>query len=188
MHAEKDEAHLIIGGLDFTTKCYANNGLPIYNYVNGIYKFNAYNMEIHQDGGEIYNLTLALLFLPKWHRQPGHMNFRSIFWFTCLGLITYILTTIREEDILICSEFCSGKQSCTSPKIDGSGAGIADENLQSVMSISIDQIESPQVGLITFLKGKQTSTKYHVATICFDHFSKLAYVRFSESTTTNDTV
>ena len=39
LHAEKYEAHLIFGGLKFTTKYKANRGLPIYNYVNGISKF-----------------------------------------------------------------------------------------------------------------------------------------------------
>ena len=62
---------------------------------------------------------------------------------------------------------------CTSHNIYGSGAGIADENYQPGMCISMDQIESPQGRLITVLKGKKTSKKYHVATIFVDHFSKL---------------
>ena len=76
----------------------------------------------------------------------------------------------------------------TSPKKYGSGAGIADEHDQPGMCISTDKIESPQVRLIPVLKGKKTSIKYHVATICFDHFSKLTYVHFSEITTANKSV
>ena len=53
------------------------------------------------------------------------------------------------------------------------------------MCISINQIESPRGGLIPVLKVNQTSRKYHVTPIFVDHFSKLAYVDFSESTTAN---
>ena len=56
------------------------------------------------------------------------------------------------------------------------------------MFISIDQIEYPQGELIPFIKGNQTSRKYHVATICVDHFSKLAYAYFIESTTAKEVV
>ena len=93
------------------------------------------------------------------------MHFWSIIRFTRLGLIAYILTTIREEDIPICSACCFGKKSCTSPKIDGSVLGISDEHDQPLMCISIDQIEFPQGRLIPVIKVKQTSRKYHVATI-----------------------
>ena len=54
------------------------------------------------------------------------------------------------------------------------------------MCISIGQIESPQCKIIPFLKGKQNSKTYHVATIFVDHFYKLTYVNFSESTTPNE--
>ena len=81
------------------------------------------------------------------------MNFRFIIRFARLGLVPYILTTIREEDIMICSACCFGKQSCTYPKTDGSGSGIVYELNQSGMCISINQIKSPQGGLLPFLKG-----------------------------------
>ena len=111
------------------------------------------------------------------------MNFQSIIRFARLGLIPYILTKIIEEDITIFSACCFGKQSCTSPKTDGLGAGIEYKHYQKYMCLSIDQIESPQGGLIPVLKGKKTSIKYHVATIFFDHCSKFTYVHFSENTT-----
>ena len=88
-----------------------------------------------------------------------------------LGLVPYVLTTIREEDIHRCSACCFEKQSCISSKTDGSVAGIADNHDQPGMCISIDQLESPQGGLIPFLKGNQTSRKYHIAAIFVDHFS-----------------
>ena len=56
------------------------------------------------------------------------------------------------------------------------------------MCIPINQIESPQGKIISVLKGRQTSKKYHVATIFVDNFSKLTYVHFSESTTSNESI
>ena len=127
LNAEKYEAHLIIGGFKFTTKYNSHSGLPIYNSVNSISKFKAYNIELHQDDGKTDNLTLAQRSILKWHKRLGHMNFRSIILFARLGLIISILTIIREEYIPRCSACCFGKQSCTSPNTNGSGAGIADE-------------------------------------------------------------
>ena len=115
-------------------------------------------------------MTLAQQSLIKWHRQLGHMNFQSITRFAHLGLIPYILLTIREEDFPICSACCFRQWSCTYTKTYGSGAGISDEHDQPGMCISINQIEYPQDGLIPVLKGKQTSIKYHVAAIFVDHF------------------
>ena len=45
LHAEKDEAHLILVGFKFTEKYNANSGLTIYTSVNFISKFKAYNMD-----------------------------------------------------------------------------------------------------------------------------------------------
>ena len=56
------------------------------------------------------------------------------------------------------------------------------------MYISIDQIESPQGGLISVLKGSQTSRKYQVTKICVDNSSKLTYVHFSEIARENEAV
>ena len=67
LHAENDEVHLFFGVFKFTTKYNANSGLPIYNYVNGIYKFKAYNTDIDQDVRKADNLTLAQRSLLKWH-------------------------------------------------------------------------------------------------------------------------
>ena len=106
---------------------------PIYNFVNGISKFKAYNKELHQDGGKIDNLTLAQRSLIKWYRQLGHINFRSIIQFARLGLIPSILTTIKEEDIPRCSACYFGRLSCIYPKTVGSGAGVTDENDQPGM-------------------------------------------------------
>ena len=103
-------------------------------------------MDFYQDGWKTDNLILEKRSLLKWHRWLGHMSFWSIIIFACLCPIPSILTTIREENILICSYWCFRKQSCTYHNTYGSGEGLADEHNQPGMCISIDQIESPQGG------------------------------------------
>ena len=49
LQAEKYESHLVYGGFKFTTKYNAHGGLPVYNSVNRISKFESYNMELYQD-------------------------------------------------------------------------------------------------------------------------------------------
>ena len=61
-------------------------------------------------------------------------------------------------------------------------SGIEDEHDQPGMCISIHHIESPWGRLILVLKGRKTSRKFHVDAIFADHFSKLTYAHFSEST------
>ena len=111
-------------------------------------------MELHQDVRKTDNLTPAKISLLNWHRRLDLIHFRPIIRFVRPCLISSILTTIREEDIPRCSACFLGGGSCTSPKTYGSGASIADEHDRPGMCISVDQIESPQGGLIPVLKGK----------------------------------
>ena len=90
LHVERDEAHLIFGGLKFTTKYNANSGRPIYNSVNIFSTFKAYNTELHRDGKKTDNLTLAEHPLLKWNILLGHTNFLYIIRFMRLGLIPFI--------------------------------------------------------------------------------------------------
>ena len=129
--------------------------------------------------------TPAQWSLLKWHWPLGHMSYWSITWFAHLCLVPFFKIQ-SEKYIPICSASCFGKQSCTSPNTYESGAGIAIEHDQPVIFILNNQIRSPLGGLIPLLKGRQTSRKYHVATIFVHHFSKLNYIHFSESTTSNE--
>ena len=87
-------------------------------------------MDLHKYERKTDNLKLEQVSLLKWHKRIGHTKFRSIIRFARLGLIIYILTTIREEDIPRCLACCFGKQIFTSPNTNGSGAGISDAHDQ----------------------------------------------------------
>ena len=54
--------------------------------------------------------------------------------------------------------------------------------------VSVDQLESPQVGFYTQLKGIPTKKRYRYATIFVDHFSDLKYVHYMEDSTSKSTV
>ena len=54
--------------------------------------------------------------------------------------------------------------------------------------MSVDQLESPQVGFIAQMKGPLTTKRCRAATIFVDHFSDLKYVHFMSITTSDDTL
>ena len=94
-------------------------------------------MELHQDLVKTDNFTLAQRSLKEWHRQLGHMNFRSIIRFARLFPITSILKTSKERHSYMFS-MLFWEKNCTSPNKNGSGAGITDEDNQQFICISID--------------------------------------------------
>ena len=54
--------------------------------------------------------------------------------------------------------------------------------------ISIDMLESPQVGLISHMKGRLTKKRYIYATLFVDHFSDLKYVQCMSKITSEETI
>ena len=54
--------------------------------------------------------------------------------------------------------------------------------------VSVDQLESPDAGLIAQLKGTPTTARYTCATLFVDHFSDLTFVHLQKSTNANETV
>jgi hypothetical protein len=54
--------------------------------------------------------------------------------------------------------------------------------------VSVDQLESTQVGFIAQLKGKLTTQRYKYATIFVDQYSKYSYVHLQKTLTSEETV
>ena len=54
--------------------------------------------------------------------------------------------------------------------------------------VSVDQLESPIVGLIPQAKGSPTKLRYRAATIFVDHFSDLTYIHLQTSTSGEETL
>jgi hypothetical protein len=54
--------------------------------------------------------------------------------------------------------------------------------------VSVDQLESPDTGLIAQLKGIPTTARYKCATVFVDHFSNLTFIHLQKTTNANKTV
>ena len=54
--------------------------------------------------------------------------------------------------------------------------------------VSVDQMDSSNLGFIAQLKGKLTRRRYKHATIFVDHYSDLSYVHLQETLSSNETV
>jgi hypothetical protein len=54
--------------------------------------------------------------------------------------------------------------------------------------VSVDQMESRDVGFVTQLKGCLTHGRYRVATIFVDHFSRIGYVHLQKDTSSAETI
>ena len=54
--------------------------------------------------------------------------------------------------------------------------------------VSVDMLESPQVGFIAHMEGCITNKRYRYATVFMDHFSDLKYVHCMSEITSKDTI
>ncbi len=54
--------------------------------------------------------------------------------------------------------------------------------------VSVDQLESRQVGFVAQLKGRLTLGRYRVATIFVDHHSRLGYIHLQKDSTSKETL
>jgi hypothetical protein len=54
--------------------------------------------------------------------------------------------------------------------------------------VSVDQLESRQVGFVAQLKGRLPLGRYRVATIFVDHHSRLGYVHLQKDSTSKATL
>ena len=54
--------------------------------------------------------------------------------------------------------------------------------------VSIDILESPQVGFIAHMKGRLTKKRYRYANVSVNHFSDLKYVHCMSEITSEETV
>ena len=54
--------------------------------------------------------------------------------------------------------------------------------------VSVDMLDSPQVGFTAHLKGRLTKKSYRYATVFVDHFSDLKYVHYMSNITSEETI
>ena len=124
------------------------------------------------------------LFL-SWHIKLGHLPFSLLRWLATLGLIPKRLRKCRN---LVCPACMYGKQRRKPWRTKGKVKTTMRRANQPGECVSVDQLVSQTPGLIGQTTGKLTTSRYHVATVFVDHYSRLDFVYLQESTSADETI
>ena len=122
----------------------------------------------------------------KWHHRLGHLSPKKMQLMATQGIIP---KKFANCPVPLCTACLFGKATRrpwrTKPSKD------AHESITITapgQCVSVDQLESPTLGLILQLKGIPTKARYKVATVFVDHFSKLSFVHLQRSTSADETI
>ena len=124
------------------------------------------------------------LFL-SWHIKLGHLPFSILRWLAQLGIIPKRLAKCRN---LVCPACLYGKQRRRPWRTKGKVSSKIHKATTPGECVSVDQLVSQTPGLIGQTTGKLTTSRYHVATVFVDHYSRLDFVYIQESTSAEDTI
>ena len=123
--------------------------------------------------------------LLQWHHRLGHLSFSRIQQMAKQGLLPKRLANTR---VLRCAGCLCGKLTRHPWRVKGMTKGSNNTITCPGQCVSVDQLESTTLGLITQLKGIPTIARYNSATIFVDHYSGLSYVYLQQSLSSADTV
>jgi hypothetical protein len=112
--------------------------------------------------------------LMQWHYHLGHLSFLSLKDMVLNGKIPRKLARVMPQK-------CAGCLFGTMTKLPWCGKESKSSHEDFVTTkpgecISVDQMESMQVGFFAQLKGKLTKKRYTGATIFVDHYSRLRFI------------
>ena len=126
--------------------------------------------------------------LMRWHYRLGHTSFRKLKIMAAMGLIPKKLSTIKPPKCAACIYGTMNKLPWRyKQNLNQKQSKIKVAN-KSGQIVSVDQMDSSNLGFIAQLKGKLTRRRYKHATIFVDHYSDLSYVHLQETLSSNETV
>jgi hypothetical protein len=110
----------------------------------------------------------------QWHYRLGHLSFQKLKQLALNGKISKKLSKLKPPKCAGCLfgamtklPWCS-KETALSHKIF--------VPTKPGEIVSVDQMESTEVGFFAQLKGSLTKKRYRYCTVCVDHFSRLCFV------------
>ena len=119
------------------------------------------------------------------HNCLNHLSFKTIQVMTANG---HFPKNLVDCQIPICLACMFGKLSCCPWRTKSQAMKSIKLCTYSGQCVSVDQLESPTLGLIAQLKGIPTTKQYVAATIFVDHFSRLSFVHLQMSLSSEDTL
>ena len=122
--------------------------------------------------------------LMRWHYRLGHLSFVKLKALAILGEIPKRLAHVKPP-------LCAGCAFGTMTKIPWRTKGDTSSIFTATMPgqcVSVDHMESTQVGFFAQLKGILTRRRYRAATVFVDHFSGYKYVHLMSHLSSDETI
>ncbi len=122
--------------------------------------------------------------LLRWHHCLGHISFACLKQLAKLGDIPRKLAKVPPPKCAGCMFGAMTKR----PWQDKGKQGKIRTAIKPGECVSIDRMESNQLGFIAQMKGNLTTQRYRAATVFVDHFSRVKFIFLMTSLTSNETV
>ena len=106
-------------------------------------------------------------------------------WLAQLGIVPKRLAKCRNQ---VCPACLYGKQRRRPWRTKAKPSSTIRRASQPGQCVSVDQLVSSTPGLIGQTTGKLTTSRFYIATVFVDHYSRLDYVHLQESTGAEDTI
>ena len=129
---------------------------------------------LSKDKDELYRL----------HVRAGHLSFAKIRAMARRGEVP---SRLQHCESPMCAACQYGKATRKPWRTKRKGRSIRVATMPGEC-VSVDQLESRQVGFVAQLKGRLTLGRYRVATIFVDHNSRLGYVHVQKDSTSKETL
>ena len=142
----------------------------------------------HADDAQRLTVENPQADLLRWHYRLGHLSFKLIKAMAQVGLLPKRIATAPTPKCAGCMFSSMTKKPWRTKGSKGNQVGRRTKVTRPGQCVSVDQLESPQVGFYAQLKGIPTKKRYRYATIFVDHFSDLKYVHYMEDSTSKSTV
>ena len=125
----------------------------------------------------------------RWHYRLRNLSFKLI---KSIAEVRLLPKKLAKAPIPKCAGFMFATMTKTPWHTKGRNTGGHVGRILKItrlgQCVSVDMLESLQVGFIAHMKGRLTKTRYIYATVFVDHFSDLKYVHCMSEITSEDTI
>jgi len=146
------------------------------------------HLQPHADDAERLTVESPQADLLRWHYRLGHLSFKLIKAMSEVGLLPKHLAKARIPKCAGCMFAAMTKKPWRTKGSKSGQVGRKTKITRPGQCVSVDQLESPQVGFIAQIKGRLTKKRYKYATVFVDHHSDLKYVHYMSELTSEETV
>ena len=146
------------------------------------------HLQPHADDAERLTVESPQADLLRWHYRLGHLSFKLIKAMAEVGLLPKKLAKAPVPKCAGCMFAGMTKKPWRSKGKQNSQVGRMTKITRPGQCISVDMLESPQVGFIAHMKGRLTKKRYKYATVFVDHYSDLKYVHYMSEITSEETI